>query len=371
MRVPYSYLREQFADSEAILRDIKGLLETTQFTLGPAVARFEAAFARLCGARFAVGVGTGTDALFLSLKALGVGPGDEVITAANTFIATAGAIVAAGARPAFVDATDDFNIDPAGIERAITPRTRAIMPVHYAGQPARMGAILPIAAAHRLPVVEDACQAIGASVDGRLVSSFGVAAGFSLHPLKNLNVWGDGGVIVTSSEELDATLRLLRNHGLRNRDEVEIFGYNSRLDTLHAIVGNHLITEVEAITAARIRNARALDAGLLPLAPRVRIPTRHANERHVFHLYMFEADDRDRLRAYLVERGVEAKIHYPVPLHLQPAGRRLGYREGDFPEAERQAKRIITLPVHQHLSQEQVDYMVEVVTDFYGAGARR
>ncbi|HAM55910.1 MAG TPA: pyridoxal-5'-phosphate-dependent protein, partial [Candidatus Rokubacteria bacterium] len=276
-----------------------------------------------------------------------------------------------GARPAFVDATDDFNIDPAGIERAITPRTRAIMPVHYAGQPARMGAILLIAAAHRLPVVEDACQAIGASVDGRLVSSFGVAAGFSLHPLKNLNVWGDGGVIVTSSEELDATLRLLRNHGLRNRDEVEIFGYNSRLDTLHAIVGNHLITEVEAITAARIRNARALDAGLLPLAPRVRIPARHANERHVFHLYMFEADDRDRLRAYLIERGVEAKIHYPVPLHLQPAGRRLGYREGDFPEAERQAKRIITLPVHQHLSQEQVDYMVEVVTDFYGTSARR
>ncbi|MBI2526494.1 MAG: DegT/DnrJ/EryC1/StrS family aminotransferase [Candidatus Rokubacteria bacterium] len=371
MRVPYSYLEEQFADSEAILRDIKGLLESAQYTLGPAVAQFEAAFARLCGARFAVGVGTGTDALFLSLKALGVGPGDEVITAANTFIATAGAIVAAGARPAFVDAGDDFNIDPAGIERAITPRTRAIIPVHYAGQPAKMGAILPLAAAHGLPVVEDACQAIGAAIDGHLVSSFGVAAGFSLHPLKNLNVWGDGGVVVTSSEELDATLRLLRNHGLRGRDEVEVFGYNSRLDTLQAIVGNHLIKDVEAITAARIGNARALDAGLAPLAPRVRIPTRRAGERHVFHLYMFEAEDRDRLLAHLLARGVEAKIHYPVPLHLQPAGRRLGYREGDFPEAERQATRIITLPVHQHLSREQVDHMIEAVTDFYRKGAPR
>ena len=365
MRVPYSYLREQFADSEPILRDIKGLLESTQFTLGPPVAEFEERFARLCGAKHAIGVGTGTDALFLSLRALGVGPGDEVITAADTFIATAGAIVQAGARPAFVDVLDDFNIDPAKIEDAITPRTRALLPVHYAGQPAKMGPILEIARRRGLPVVEDACQAIGASIDGTLVSNFGMAAGFSLHPLKNLNVWGDGGVIVTNSSELAATLRLLRNHGLRNRDEVEIFGYNCRLDSLQAIVGNHLIRDTEAITAARIKNARRLDAGLAPLAPRVRVPKRLHNERHVFHLYMFEADDRDRLLAFLLEREIEAKIHYPVPLHLQPASRRLGYKEGDFPVAERQAKRIITLPVHQHLSQTQVEFMIESVTAFY------
>jgi dTDP-4-amino-4,6-dideoxygalactose transaminase len=365
MRVPYSYLREQFADSEPILRDIKGLLESTQFTLGPPVAEFEERFARLCGARHAIGVGTGTDALFLSLKALGVSPGDEVITAANTFIATAGAIVQAGARPVFVDVLDDFNIDPGRIEAAITPRTKALLPVHYAGQPAKMGPILEIARRHRLPVVEDACQAISAAIDGKLVSNFGVAAGFSLHPLKNLNVWGDGGVIVTNSSELDATLRLLRNHGLRNRDEVEIFGYNCRLDSLQAIVGNHLIRDTEAITAARIKNALALDAGLAPLAPRVRVPKRLPNERHVFHLYMFEADDRDRLLAWLLEREIEAKIHYPVPLHLQPAGRRLGYKDGDFPVAERQAKRIITLPVHQHLSPAQVQFMIESVTAVY------
>jgi aminotransferase EvaB len=367
MHVPYSYLRDQFADSEPILRDIKSLLESTQFTLGPPVAEFEQRFARLCGARHAIGVGTGTDALSLSLKALGVGPGDEVITAANTFIATAGAIVQAGARPVFVDVLDDFNLDPGKIEAAVTPRTRALLPVHYAGQPAKMGPILEIARRRGLPVVEDACQAISAAIDGRLVSSFGVAAGFSLHPLKNLNVWGDGGVIVTNSSELDVTLRLLRNHGLRNRDEVEIFGYNCRLDSLQAIVGNHLIRDTEAITAARIKNALALDAGLAPVAPRVRVPKRRPNERHVFHLYMFEADDRDRLLAWLLEREVEAKVHYPVPLHLQPAGRRLGYKEGDFPEAERQAKRIITLPVHQHLRAEQVRYMIDCVAEFYHA----
>jgi len=365
VRVPYSYLREQFADSEPILRDIKGLLESTQFTLGPPVAEFEERFARLCGARHAIGVGTGTDALFLSLKALGVGPGDEVITAANTFIATAGAIVQAGARPVFVDVLDDFNLDPGKIEAAITPRTKALLPVHYAGQPAKMKAVMEIASRHRLPVVEDACQAITAAINGTLVSNFGVAAGFSLHPLKNLNVWGDGGVIVTNSQELDRTLRLLRNHGLKNRDEVEIFGYNCRLDTLQAIVGNHLIRDTEAITAVRIKNAFALDAGLVPLVPRGRLPRRLPNERHVFHLYMFEADDRDRLLAFLHEREIEAKVHYPVPLHLQPAGRRLGYKDGDFPIAEKQAKRIITLPVHQHLTRDQVQFMVDSVTAFY------
>jgi aminotransferase EvaB len=365
VRVPYSYLREQFADSEPILRDIKGLLESTQFTLGPAVAEFEERFARLCGARHAIGVGTGTDALFLSLKALGVGPGDEVITAANTFIATAGAIVQAGARPVFVDVLDDFNLDPGKIEAAITPRTKALLPVHYGGQPAKMKTVMDIASRHLLPVVEDACQAISAAIDGTLVSNFGVAAGFSLHPLKNLNVWGDGGVIVTNSLDLERTLRLLRNHGLKNRDEVEIFGYNCRLDTLQAIVGNHLIRDTEAITAARIKNALALDAGLAPLAPRVRLPQRLPNERHVFHLYMFEADDRDRLLAFLHDREIEAKIHYPVPLHLQPAGRRLGYQDGDFPTAEKQAKRIITLPVHQYLSRDQVQFMIDSVTGFY------
>jgi aminotransferase EvaB len=365
MRVPYSYLREQFADSEAILRDIKDLLETSAFTLGPAVAEFERGFAKLCQSRHAIGVGSGTDALFLALKALGVGPGDEVITAPNSFIATTGAIVATGARPVFVDVGEDFAIDPDRVEPGITPRTRAILPVHYAGCPAPMDRLLPIAEAHRLPVVEDACQAIGAAIDGRVTGSFGVAAGFSLHPLKNLNVWGDGGLVVTSDDAMRDRLRLLRNHGLRSRDEVEIFGYNSRLDTLQAIVGNHLLREAGAITGARIRNAALLDAGLGTLPGRITLPPRPPGVRQVYHNYMVHARDRDGLLAHLLDHGVEAKIHYPIPIHLQKAARGLGYKPGDFPVCERQAASILTLPVHQHLREDQIVFMIDTVRAFY------
>ena len=366
MRVNYSYLREQFVtNSEPILRDIKALLESTQFTLGPPVAEFERAFASIIGTTHAVGLGTGTDTLWLPLKALGIGPGDEVISAPNSFIATTGAIVASGARPVYVDVAEDFNIDPDRIETAITPRTKAILPVHYAGSPAKMPRIMEIAQRHNLPVVEDACQAIGAAIDGRRAGTWGVAGGFSLHPLKNLNVWGDGGVAVTGSSEMAAKLRLLRNHGLATRDDVEMFGYNSRLDTLQAIVGNHLIKEFDAITEARIDNARRLDEGLAGLAPEVTLPPRSENARHVFHLYMFEARSRDKLLRHLLDREIEAKVHYPIPLHLQPAARHLGYKAGDFPVTERQAGRIITLPVHQHLTADQIDYMIETVRSFY------
>jgi dTDP-4-amino-4,6-dideoxygalactose transaminase len=365
MRVPYSYLREQFADSEAILRDIKELLETSAFTLGPAVEQFERGFAKLCASRHGIGVGSGTDALFLALKALGVGAGDEVITAPNSFIATTGAIVATGARPVFVDVGEDFALDPERIAQAISPRTKALLPVHYSGCPAPMPRIVPIADAHRLPVVEDACQAIGAAIDGHVTGSFGVAAGFSLHPLKNLNVWGDGGVVVTSDDDLCERLRLLRNHGLRSRDEVEIFGYNSRLDTLQAIVATHLLREAEAITSARIRNAALLDAGLGGLDGCITLPPRPANVRQVYHNYMVQARDRDRLLAYLLDHGVEAKIHYPIPIHLQKAARRLGYAPGDFPVCERQAASILTLPVHQHLREDQLLFMVDTVQAFY------
>jgi dTDP-4-amino-4,6-dideoxygalactose transaminase len=365
MRVNYSYLLEQFADAEAILQDIKGLLQTAQFTLGPPVQQFEESFAKLCASRYAVGVGTGTDALFLALKAIGVGPGDEVISAPNSFIATTGAIVAAGARPVYVDVGEDFCIDPTLIGRAITKRTKALLPVHYSGCPAQMGPILKIAKAHDLPVIEDACQAISGAIDGRVTGSFGSAAGFSLHPLKNLNVWGDGGVAVTSDPEIHARLKLLRNHGLTTRDEVEIFGYNSRLDTLQAIVANHLITNAEKITNARIRNAARIDAGIEGLTGDVTLPPRPKNVRQVYHNYMFQARNRDALLASLHARGVEAKIHYPIPLHLQKAAKPLGYKEGDFPVTERQAKAIITLPVHQHLTDDQIDYMVDTIRKFY------
>ena len=366
MRVKYSYLEEQFSNPKPIFDEIARLVQSTDYTLGYPVEEFEGKFAELIGTQYAVGVNSGTDALFLSLKAIGVGVGDEVITAPNTFIATVGAIVAAGARPVFVDVLDgDYVISPELIERAITSKTKALMPVHYAGHPADMPAIMAIAEKPGIPVVEDACQAITATIDNRCVGTYGITGGFSLHPLKNLNVWGDGGIIVTNSEEIRDKLVLLRNHGLKNRDEVQIFGYNSRLDSLQAVVGNYLIKDIEKITAQRITWANTLDAGIADLNEFITIPERKPNRRYVYHLYMLMVKERDKLLAYLHERGIEAKVHYPIPLHLQESARHLGYKEGDFPVAEAQAKSIITLPVHQHLRQEQIDYMIEIIHKFY------
>ncbi|MEK7233791.1 MAG: DegT/DnrJ/EryC1/StrS family aminotransferase [Elusimicrobiota bacterium] len=365
-KVKYSYLDKQFAEIDPILEDIRALVKSGDFTLGEPVRRFEESFAKLIGAEHAVGVGSGTDALFLSLKALGVGPGDEVITAANTFVATAGAIETAGARIVFVDCNEKFVIDPALMEKAITKKTRALLPVHWGGQPFDIDAVMQAAQKHGLPVVEDACQSIGAAVGKRKAGSVGAAAGFSLHPLKNLNVWGDGGIITTNSAQTRDKLRLLRNHGMSSRDEYSFYAYNSRLDSLQAVVGNRLIKDFEWITQTRIDNAHKLDAALNGIK-QLRFPPRPAGERHVYHLYQFLAEDRDGLLKFLKGKGVDAKVHYPRPLHLQPASQPLGYKAGDFPVAEAQAKTTITLPVHQHLSGEDVDHMIACIKEFYGA----
>ena len=365
MKAPYSYLPQQFANSDAILDDIKGLLEHGWYTFGPELEQFEQTFADTVGTKYALGVGSGTDALFLPLKAQGIGPGDEVITAANTFIATVGAIAATGATPVFADATDDYTLDVSQIENAITPRTKAILPVHYTGCAADMETVTQIAHRHGLLVIEDACQAIGARSQGRHVGTIGVASGFSLHPLKNLNVWGDGGVVVTDSEKMRDQINLLRNHGLANRDVVECFGYNSRLDTLQAIVGNHRIKDIDWINERRIRCAETYNAAFADLSDLIRTPPNPEGNRHVYHIYILEVTDRDDLLAYLHREGVDAKLHYPIPLHLQPACSHLGYSEGDFPISERQAKSVISLPVHQHLDDEQIDFVVDRVRRFY------
>ena len=365
MKVRYSYLQDQFGAPDEILALIKEVVLTGDFTLGRQVGEFEAAFAELIGTRYAVGVNSGTDALMLGLKALGIGFGDEVITAANTFIATAGAINALGARPVFVDVMPYYTLDVSQVEAAITDKTRAIMPVHLTGEPADMGSLMEISRRRGIPIVEDACQSILAEFDGQRAGTFGSAAGFSLHPLKNLNVWGDSGIIVTDSEEHAERLRLLRNHGLKNRDEISIMGYNSRLDTVQAVVGNRLIGQVHDITAKRIKNAAAYDAAFVELEEHIQLPLRRSDVRRVFHLYIIETDDRDELLKYLIEQGVEAKIHYPIPLFLQKGLAHLGYKPGDFPETERQADRILTLPVDQHLNPEQIDYVIRVVRDFY------
>lgn len=364
MRVPFSYLDRQFADLDSYFADLKAFVKTGDFTLGKPLVEFEKRFADLCRMPYAIGVGTGTDALAISLKMVGVNPGDEVITTPNTFIATVGAIVQAGARPVFVDSTDGFVIDPAKIESAITPRTKALLPVHYTGNVADMPAIAKIAAKHKLPIVEDACQSIMGEIDGKPVGSWGETAGFSLHPLKNLNVWADGGVIVTRSKELAEKLRLYRNHGLANRDEVTLFGVNSRFDTLQAVIGNRLIGQTETITAKRIANAKRYDEAFKGL-PGLSVPVRRPGVRHVFHLYILKSPRRDELLKYLVDAGIEAKVHYPIPVHLQKAAAHLGYKKGDFPAAEKDAETVITLPAHPYLTDAELDYTIEKVRAFH------
>lgn len=365
--VRYSYLPEQFADIEEILDAFRDFVPTGDFTLGEPLQEFERRFAKLIGAAHAVGVGSGTDALKLSLRAMGVGQGDEVITAANTFIATVGAINELGARPVFVDCDDGFCIDVEQVEAAITPRTKAIMPVQLTGNVSDMPRLAAIAERRGLPVVEDACQAILGAVEGKTAGTWGIAGGFSLHPLKNLNVWGDGGVIVTSDDAVCERLRLLRNHGLANRDEVTLLGYNSRLDTLQAIVGNWLIDRAHEITDKRIANAAIYDRAFAEIDG-LRLPERRPNVRHVFHLYMVFAERRDALFAHCVERGIECKIHYPIPVYQQAGLRHFGYKPGDFPVADRQASEIISFPADQHISRAQREHVIDTVRAFYGRG---
>jgi len=366
MKVEYSYLIRQFSNAEPILDAVRRLLQTGDFTLGHPLSEFETRFAKLCQTKYVIGVNSGTDALFLTMKVLGIGPGDEVITAPNSFIATAGAIAIAGARPVFVDVSDDYNIDVELIEKAITPRTKAIIPVHLTGNPADMPKIVELATRHNLHVIEDCAQAVNAHIDGKPVGSFGVAGCYSMHPLKNLNVWGDGGIIATDSKELYDKLILMRNHGLRNRDECDFFSYNSRLDTLQAVVALQVVDELDSITKTRIANARTYDAGLAKISEYVTTPPRRKNVQQVYHQYAVRAEERDKLIDYLAKNGVEAKIHYPIPIHLQRASKYLGYKEGDFPVCEAQAKSIVSLPIHQYLTKEQLDYVVNTAVQFYG-----
>lgn len=367
MRVPFSYLERQFADPEPYLEDIRALVSTGTFTLGEPVERFEKHFAALCQMPHAVGVGNGTDALLLSIEILGIGPGDEVITTANQFIAPAGAIACAGARPVFVDCDEEYMMDPGKLEAAITPRTKAIITVHHNGNVCDMPAIAAIAKKHGLRIIEDACHAIGASLDGVPVGSWGETACFSLHPLKNLNVWGDGGVIVTRSKELAQKLSLYRNHGLKTRDEVVMFGHNSRLHSVQAVIGDRLLGQAEFITNRRIEIGKRFDAAFADMGEDVRVPPRRPNVKHVYFQYILRVRRRDELLAFLHDAGIEAKIHYPIPIHLQEGAKYLGYKPGDLPVTEEDSRRIISLPLHQHLTDDEVAYVIDTVRSFYHA----
>jgi dTDP-4-amino-4,6-dideoxygalactose transaminase len=357
------HLQQQSLKSE-LLSAIGQVLESGQYVLGDTVARFERDFAALAGTPHAVSVNSGTDALLLALRALGVGPGDEVITAPNSFLASASVIALCGARPVFVDVRDDLNIDPDLLPAAITSRTRALIPVHLTGRPAAMDRIVPLAARHGIAVVEDAAQAVGARLHGRPVGSFGAAGAFSLHPLKNLGACGDGGVITTADAALAHELARDRNHGLRDRDTAERWSYNSRLDAIQAAILGVKLRHFERFTAAKRALAVRYREALRDV---VRVPEDAPGEEPVYATFIVRAERRDDLQRFLAARGIDTKVHYPTPLHLQPAAEDLGYVKGDFPVTERLATEILSLPIYPELSPAQQEAVIMGIRDFYGA----
>lgn len=363
MNVPYVQLEiGETSYKGQLLSAVDRVLTHGKYILGPEVEAFEKRFAQHCGTKYALGVDNGTNAIILSLLALGIGPGDEVITAPNSYLASASSIALAGATPVFVDVRDDFNIDPEKIEAAITPRTRAIIPVHLTGRPAEMDAILEIAQRHNLRVIEDCAQAVGAAYKDRRVGSYGDTGCFSLHPLKNLAATGDGGVITTNNADIYNYLLKARNHGLRNRDECDFWSYNSRLDTIQAAM---LLVKMEYLdewTEKRRHNAAFYQTRLANV---VKCPEDSSDYYSVYHTFIVQATKRDQLLSYLEERGISSKVHYPIPIHLQRAAAGLGYGKGSFPVTEAQTETILSLPIYPELSNDQLEYVASNILKFY------
>jgi dTDP-4-amino-4,6-dideoxygalactose transaminase len=361
MPVPFVDLHAQHAPlAGAIERAVRELIARGDFIMGAAVERFETEYAGYIGTRHAIGVGTGLSAIELALRAFEIGPGDEVITQANTFIATVLAILAVGATPVFVDIdARTYGIDPAAIAAAVTPRTKAIVPVHLYGQPADLDAVLAVANRHGLVVIEDAAQAHGARYHGRRAGSVGHAAAFSFYPSKNLGALGDGGMVTTSDDRAAGRLRLLRNYGQRVKYYHAIAGTNSRLDTLQAAVLSIKLPHLDGWNAARRGHA---DAYAARLSGHVQTPSAADGREHIYHLYVIETPDREALEQRLRARQIQTGIHYPVPAHLQEACAPLGYKAGDFPVTEAAARRILSLPMFAELTDAQIDHVAEAVS---------
>jgi dTDP-4-amino-4,6-dideoxygalactose transaminase len=364
MNVPFLDLKAQY---EGIKDEVEGaireVIDSCAFAGGPFVEKFEHAFAQFCGSEHAIGVGSGTEAIWLALVALGVGNGDEVITVPNTFIATAEAISLSGATPVFVDIDQKTcNMDVSALEQAITPKTKAVIPVHLYGQMADMYPILDLASTYKLYVVEDACQAHGAEYHGKRAGTLGDAGCFSFYPGKNLGAYGDAGAVVTNQEALAAAIRSLRDHGQTVKYLHKVIGWNARMDGIQAAVLDVKLKHLASWNDARRRHAdyytRSL-AGIEEIQCPIEVP--HAS--HVYHIYPIFTNNREKLIAKLEKRNIQYGIHYPDPVHLQPAYRMLNHTHGDFPHAENTAAMQLSLPMYPELSQEQLAYVVETLKD--------
>ena len=364
MTVPFIDLRAQYeALKVEIDAGLRRVLESSSFVLGREVEAFERAFAEYVGVRFCVGVSNGTAAVQLALQACGIGPGDEVIVPANTFFATAEAVSTAGATPRFVDCDPVYyGLDTSKLEDAITERTRAIIPVHLYGQPADLDDVFEIADRRGLIVIEDAAQAHGAIYGGRRAGSFGRAGCFSFYPGKNLGAYGEGGAVVTDDAEVARRVRMLRDHGSERKYHHELIGYNFRLEGMQGAVLAAKLPHLDRWNKlrhehAQVYNSRLRGSGLV-------LPRESPGTSHVFHLYVVQTEERDALQKHLTETGVQTGIHYPVPIHLQPAYAFMGHKPGDFPEAERQAARVLSLPMFPELTYEQLSRVTDAVLSF-------
>ena len=361
MKIPLVDLRAQYRTIQhEVMAAIEQVLADMQLFLGPQTQAFEQEFAHYCGCRYGVGLSSGTDALALALRACKIGPGDEVITVANTFIATVEAIAMVGARPVFVDIDPDtYTMDWRQLDQALTSRTRAIIPVHLFGHPVEMQPVLEFANAHGLRVIEDASQAHGATYQGRQVGSFGDAGCFSFYCSKNLGAYGEAGICVTNDSELAASLRLLRDHGSRIRYQHEELGVNARIDEMQAAILRVKLAHLDRWNEARRAHANMYTGQLQGLVEA--LPIVHPASTHVYYVYVVQVQERDRFRQMLEQEGIATGIHYPLPLHLQPACAQYGYTRGMLPVTEAAAERIVSLPMYPELTAEQIETVIAAI----------
>jgi len=365
MKVPFLDLKAQYQSiKDEITVELQKVLNNTAFAGGPFVAQFEKEFALFCKTDFAIGLGSGTAALWAAIQGLGIGEGDEVITTPNTFIATAEAISFAGAKPVFVDIDEQtYNMNPQLLEDAITPKTKAIIPVHLYGQTADMDPIMEIAKAKDLFVIEDACQAHGAKYNGKPAGSIGDAGCFSFYPGKNLGAYGEAGAVVTNNLQLADNLQMFRDHGQKKKYYHAIVGWNARMDGFQGAILSVKLKYLNQWNESRRKNAKLYN-DLLADIDGIITPTEVDYAKHVYHLYVIRVKNRDGLQKYLSDNGIGCGYHYKYPLHLQKAYKHLGYKNGDFPVTEKVMQEIISLPMYPELTKQQIEYVVEKVIEF-------
>ena len=364
MKIPYVKLNLQWKkEKSSLIKIINETLENESWVGGRNIFKFEKNIARLCKTKYAASLNSGTDALTLGLHLLGVRRGDEVITVPNSFVASVSVIVHLGAKPVFIDVLPDQNMDPALLEKAITKKTKAIMPVHLTGRIADMFEINRIAKKYNIPVIEDAAQAIGSLYNGKPAGSLGAVGCFSAHPLKNLNAIGDSGYLTTNNKKIYEKIIELRSHGIVNRDIIQNFGYLSRMDNLQAAVLNYRLKNLQNIIKKRRKNVELYSKYLDKKY--VFFPTEKKHQYNSYHTFVIQVDKRNELKKYLQKNNIMTAIHYPIPIHLQPAAKYFGYKKGSFKQAETQASRILTLPINQYLNLKEIKKICDKINYFY------